>query len=372
MPENNDIQSREALQRITPYVPGKPVWEVQKELKLERVVKLASNENPLGASPKAIAAIVEFANQIHRYPDSSAADVRIKLAEHFQLVPEQFIVTNGADELITLISEAYLEPEDEIIVMRPSFSEYEFGANLMGAKTVSVPLGSQYEFDVLSILPVVTSRTKIIYICSPNNPTGTYVSRSDLQSLLDQLPTQVLVVLDSAYCHYATASDYTDGIEFVRAGYPVLVLQTFSKIYGLAGVRVGYGAAPKRIISTILKVKEPFNVNMLAQAAAAAALNDEEHVELSKLMNTIGREQLYECFKKLQLPYIESMSNFILVELGPDAKQIYDRLLLLGVIVRYGGTWGLTRHVRVTVGTKDENEFFIQSLSQVLNEIATT
>lgn len=366
MAGDKDIPSREALNHIKPYSPGKPIWEVQKELGLERVVKLASNENPLGASPKAIEAVIEYAKGIHRYPDSSAKDLRTKLAVHFHLSPEQFIVTNGADELITLISETFLEPKDEIIVLNPSFSEYEFGAQLMGATTISIPFGKHYAFDIQSILSAVTDQTKIIYLCSPNNPTGIYIPQAELQFLLDHLPNQVLVVLDSAYSHYATADDYTDGMEFVRSGYPLIILQTFSKIYGLAGIRVGYGAASESIISRILKVKEPFNVNMLAQAAACAALADEDHRLKSHQTNTEGRNQLYEAFQKLGIPYFRSMSNFILVELGPEANRIYEQLLHRGIIVRYGGTWELTRHIRVSVGTEEENDLFIRNLTEIL------
>lgn len=370
MPHNDIIvPSREVLQKMKPYSPGKPTWEVQRELGIQRVVKLASNENPLGPSPKAVKAIQGYLSQIHRYPDAAATDVKERIASYLGQSPEQLIMTNGADELITLISEAYLNPEDEIIVPAPSFSEYEFGAQLMGASTIAVPLGKDYCYDIEGILQAVTERTKIIYICSPNNPTGTYLPKSDLSRLLDALPKRILVVLDSAYTHYATADDYTAGFEYVSLGYPVIVLQTFSKIYGLAGIRVGYGISTEAIIRNILQVKEPFNVNALAQTADAAAIMDDKHVADSRQVNTSGREFLYEAFGSLGLRFTESMSNFVLLELGPEAKTIYDRLLARGVIVRCGSIWGLPEHVRITVGIREENEILIESLRAILEEL---
>jgi histidinol-phosphate aminotransferase len=277
-------------------------------------------------------------------------------------------MTNGGDELITLISEAYLNPKDEIIVPVPSFSEYEFGAQLMGAITVAVPLGDGYQYDVEAILQAVTERTKIVYICSPNNPTGTYIPKRELDRLVEALPKHILIVLDSAYSHYATADDYTDGLEYVTAGFPVIVLRTFSKIYGLAGIRIGFGVSTEEIIRNIVQVKEPFNVNALAQTAAAAAIMDEDHVTASRQVNTNGREFLYTALSSLGLHFIESMSNFVLVQLGSEAKSIYDRLLAKGVIVRYGSIWGLPEHVRITVGSGEENEMLIESLRAVLEK----
>ncbi|CAI8839994.1 histidinol-phosphate transaminase [Priestia megaterium] len=362
------IQARKVLEHIQPYSPGKPVWEVQEELGLDQIIKVASNENPLGPSPKALEAILVSLTGINRYPDANATDLKRKIAIRSNLLPEQIIVTNGADELITLISETFLNLDDEIIVPSPSFSEYDFGAYLMGAKVVGVPLVEHYQYNVESILSAVTQRTKIVYLCSPNNPTGTYLSKKHLHILLDSLPKHVLVVFDGAYSHYATADDYTDGIEYVKLGYPIIVLQTFSKIYGLAGVRIGFGLAPEAIVQNILKVKEPFNVNTLAQAAATAAINDDKHVEASQGANTLGRLQLYEGFSKLGLSYTESMSNFVLVRVGPKAKDVYEELLSKGIIVRYGDTWGLEEYIRISVGKPKENDTLLKAMASVLQE----
>ncbi|MDR7001383.1 histidinol-phosphate transaminase [Neobacillus niacini] len=361
----NQIFKRKALESIKPYTPGKPLWEVKEELGLQQVIKLASNENPLGASPKAIEAVSNILNELNRYPDAHAVELKKTIASCLALKTEQLIITNGADELITLISETFLEPSDEIIVPFPSFSEYDFGAQLMGAKVVPVPLDHEYQFNIETTLAAVTAHTKLIYICSPNNPTGTYMPKSMLKELLHSLPKNILVVFDSAYSHFATNEDYTNGLEFVRSDFPIIVLQTFSKIYGLAGVRVGFGAAPESIIQSILHVKEPFNVNSLAQAAASAAITDEEHVNHSKQVNAKGREQLYNALTELGIKYTKSMSNFILIEFGAYAKEVYQKLLALGVIVRYGDIWGLPGHIRISIGTQEENTILIEAISSI-------
>lgn len=359
---SSNIKARNVLKRMKPYSPGKPIWEVQRELGLDRVIKLASNENPLGPSPKAVEAIQHLLVEIHRYPDAQALDLRAVIAGKYGISSEQIIVTNGGDELITLVSESFIEPGDEIIVPGPSFSEYEFGGQLMGAVVRTVALTENYQYDIPSILEAVSDRTKIVFLCSPNNPTETIVSKTALTSLLNALPPQVLVMLDSAYCHFATEEDYCDGIEFVTAGYPVIVLQTFSKIYGLAGIRVGFGVSSPAIIRSILQVKEPFNVNALAQAAAAAAIGDDEHVRRSRQLVQEERSRLYEGFEELGLSYTPSMSNFILVQLGEDAEQWYLELMRQGVIVRYGVIWGLPQHIRISIGTPEENTLLLQAL----------
>lgn len=360
-----DIKTRKAINNIKPYSPGKPLWEVEEGLGLNKVIKLASNENPIGTSPKAIEAIKENLLSLNRYPDAQAAKLKKAIASKLNVSINELIVTNGADELITLISETFLEEGDEVIVLTPSFSEYEFGANLMGAKVVPVSLTNDFQISVEAILASVTEKTQIVYICSPNNPTGTYINKEDLNLLITSLPKKVLLVFDSAYSHFSTKVDYTDGISYVQSGYPIIVLQTFSKIYGLAGLRIGFGVAPVQIIDSIVRVKEPFNTNSLAQVAAKAAIMDEEHVETTKRINTEGREQLYQAFKELNIPYTDSMSNFILVHFGTRAKSVYEQLLSKGIIVRYGEIWGLPNYIRISVGTKEENDLLIKELKSI-------
>ncbi|WP_281884448.1 histidinol-phosphate transaminase [Paenibacillus sp. YYML68] len=362
------IRPRRVLDRLTPYSAGKPIWEVQQELGLKRVVKLASNENPLGPSPMAIAAMQDALGELHRYPDTRANRLRATLSDVWMLRPEQMIVTNGGDELVTLLSETFLEPGDEVIVPAPTFSEYEFGAHLMDAAVVTVPLSESFRYSASELLAAVTPRTKLVWLCSPNNPTGTYIPKPELERLLAELPPRVLLVYDSAYCHFASADDYTSGLEYVRQGRSILVLQTFSKAYGLAGIRVGFGAAPESIIRRMMQVKEPFNVNALAQTAAEAAVRDWMHVARTVEHNALGREQLYAAFDRQGLPYTRSMANFVLVELGERAEELYQALMARGVIVRYGGAWGLPSHIRVSVGTEEENAFFIESLEAVRTE----
>lgn len=364
-----NILPRKTLATIQPYSPGKPIWEVQKELGLDRVIKLASNENPLGPSPKAVEAIKTSLSELNRYPDADATALKLAIANEYGVTASQIIPTNGADELITLVSEAFLEPGDEIIVPSPSFSEYDFGAHIMGAKVVPVPFAANFEFDVDAILAAVTEKTKIIYICTPNNPTGTIMTKSDIEKVLNNV-NDILVVIDGAYSHFADVPEYTEGIEFVQAGHPVIVLQTFSKIYGIAGLRVGFGIAPQEIIQSVLKVKEPFNVNALAQAAATAAIGDVEHVRASREANIAGRELFYKTFKDLGLNYTESEANFVLVEVGPNGEEIYKALMAQGVIVRYGKTWSLPEFIRVSIGTPEENQFFIDVLNGLLTKQA--
>jgi histidinol-phosphate aminotransferase len=358
--------TRSVLEIMKPYSPGKPIWEVQQELGIEEVVKLASNENPLGASKKAKEAIINYLSEIHRYPDANTTKLREAISHYYHVNEEQIIVGNGADELITLISETFLEEGDEIIVPSPSFSEYEFGANLMGAKVVTVPLTTKFEYDMSLILKSITDKTKIIYLCSPNNPTGTYIKKDVLDDFFKQLPKNLIVVFDGAYSHYANRDDYTNGIEYVKNGNSVIVIQTFSKIYGLAGIRVGYGISLPEIVNSIHKVREPFNVNALAQVAGEAALNDYEHVKNSQHVTEQGRNYLYDEFNNLGVSYIESMSNFILVEIGNDALSVYKQLLQKGIIVRYGNVWGLPNHLRITIGNDFENKKLIEVLKDLI------
>lgn len=362
------IAARPAVTQLKPYSPGKPIWEVQREHGLTNVVKLASNENPLGPSPRALEAIARLLPELHRYPDVQAAELKEKLAVRLGVTPGNLIVTNGGDELITLLSETFLEPGDQIVVPSPVFGEYEFGALLMGAEVIKTPLTADFGYDAEALLAAVTPRTKLVYLCSPHNPAGTYLPQAALRRLLHALPEGVLVVLDGAYSHYATAGDYTDGLSFVREGYPVLALQTFSKIYGLAGLRVGFGAAPADIIAQIMRVKEPFNVNALAQAAALAALDDVEHVRASQALNAAGKGWLYGELSRLGVPVVPSQSNFVLARTGPDAAALCHRLQAAGVIVRSGETWGLAEHVRITVGLPEENERLIAVLGSLLKD----
>lgn len=364
--ERTKVSPRNALSSIKPYTSGKPIWEVQQELGVKRVIKLASNENPLGASPKAKEAMQSILTDIHRYPDASAIFLKESIASVYEVPVESVIVSNGADELIKFISETYLEMGDEIVIPEPTFTEYKFGAHLMGANVIRVPLGSDYQYNAQALLEAISPDTKLIYLCSPNNPTGTYLNKTEMETFFKALPKGILVVLDAAYSHYAVDKDYSNGLSFMKEGYPVIVLQTFSKVYGMAGLRVGFGIASADIIQDIEKVREPFNVNALAQAAAVAALKDTKHLECSRNCVVKGRHLLYRVFDELGLSYTQSASNFILVKFGCQAESIYFELLQMGIIVRRGELWERPNHLRITVGTKEEIQIFEQALKQIM------
>ncbi|MEI5905540.1 histidinol-phosphate transaminase [Bacillus spongiae] len=365
---NQNIKSltRPEINKMKEYSPGKPIWEVQQELGIQEVVKLSSNENSLGVSPLAKKAIAKYTSELHRYPDANTTNLREAISSHYDIHNDQVVIGNGADELITLISETFLEAGDEIIVPSPSFSEYEFGANLMGANIVRVPLTNHFHYDLRLIINTITDKTKIIYLCSPNNPTGTYIKKDDLDTFFQKLPQNVLVVFDGAYSQYATSEDYSNGIEYVKSGKQLIIIQTFSKIYGLAGIRVGFGISSSEIINCIHKVREPFNVNTLAQVAAEAAINDIKHVDDSRRVNEEGRNYLYNAFREMGITYVKTMSNFILVDFKVDSLSIYEQLLKKGIIVRYGGVWGLPNYLRVTIGMEAENRALITALKEII------
>ncbi|HIE53435.1 MAG TPA: histidinol-phosphate transaminase [Armatimonadetes bacterium] len=358
---------KEHILDLKPYVPGKPIEEVKRELGLTEVLKLASNENALGPSPKAVQALQEAAATVGLYPDGSCSALKQALAAHWNLEPEQIIIGNGSDELIQFIGLTFLAPGDEVIQADPSFVRYEAAAILNQAKCLKVPLRN-FTSDLEAMAARLTPRTKLIFVANPNNPTGTMNTRDEVERLLDRVPDHVLVVLDEAYYEYVDDPDYPDSLQYVREGRNVIVLRTFSKIYALAGLRVGYGLARPDLIGYLNQVREPFNVNSLAQVAALASLQDPEQVERARRMNREGKEQLYRAFTELGLPYVPSQANFVLVDVKRDSRQVFAALLRRGVIVRTGDIFGLPTHLRVTVGKPEENERFIAALREVLQE----
>ena len=355
---------RPELDSIKPYVPGKPIEEVERELGITNVIKLASNENPLGPSPEAKEAIKKAADKVYLYPDGNVYYLKNALAGKLQIDPKNLIVGNGSDEIIELLGHAFLTPGDEIIVADPTFSEYEFSARIMGAQVVKVPCQNM-RHDLAAMKKAVSERTKIVYICNPNNPTGTYVSKSETDEFMAGLPDDIIVVFDEAYFEYTDADDYPNGIDYFRQGKNVITLRTFSKIYGLAGLRIGYGIAPEGLISALNRVREPFNVNLIAQEAAIASLSS-QHVERSREVNAQGKIQLYRAFEEMGLKFWPTQANFILVELPRDCKEVFLALQKRGVIIRTGDIFGLSNCIRVTIGTKEQNERFLRELREVL------
>ncbi len=357
---------REAILAIKPYVPGKPIEEVQRELGVKDVIKLASNENPLGPSPEAVQAMREAGDRVYLYPDGNCYYLKNALAGKLGVAPENLIVGNGTDEILKMLAATYINPGDEIVIADPTFSEYEFDTQVMAGRAIKVPCRS-FRHDLKAMAAAITPRTRLVFICNPNNPTGTIIGQVVLDTFLHEVPPSVLVVLDEAYADYVTAEHYPNSLAYVRGGRAnIIVLRTFSKIYGLAGLRVGYGAAVPEIIRDLNRVREPFNVNLLAQAAAMAALNDTAHIKKSREVNEEGKAYLYEQFTALGLEYVPTETNFIFVNLQRDSRAIFQQLLAKGVIVRTGDIFGYDTFVRVTVGTPRQNERFIQALREVL------
>lgn len=369
-------ERRACLNEIKPYVPGKPIEEVKRELGLDDVIKLASNENPLGASPWVQEAMRESLSGINYYPDGNCFNLREALSSGLGVKEGQLIFGNGSDEILKLLAEAYLEPGDEIIMPQPSFSEYEFVTRIMGGKINLASLKPDlFSYDLDMVLGMVTDRTRIIFICSPNNPTGSIVRREELDDFLRKLPPGIIVALDEAYCEYVDNPDYPESLEYVRENSvnntdkPVLILRTFSKIYGLAGLRIGYGIASEQLIQDLNRVREPFNVNFMAQVAALAALKDEDHVRRSRELVLKSRKQVAEGLQKLGLSPVPSEANFFFVDIGVDSVAAFKLLLKRGVIVRTGDIFGLPTFIRVNFGLPEENDRFLAALEEVLGEL---
>jgi histidinol-phosphate aminotransferase len=358
---------RAAIDSITPYSPGKPIEEVARELGLDpnAIVKLASNENPLGPSPLAVEAMREHLQDVRLYPETDGYPLRVALAERFGVDKEQVTIGRGSDEIMHFLSIAYLEEGDEVVMGDPPFSMYEISTKLMGATPVKVPL-RDYAHDLPAMADAVTGRTKIVYLANPHNPTGAMNTTGEVDAFLARVPEHVLVVLDEAYYEYVTRADYPDSLEYVKAGRNVIVLRTFSKIYALAGLRVGYGICSRpEVLKCISQVREPFNVANLAQWAAIASLRDPEQVARSRKVNEEGKAFLYAAFERMKMPYVPTQSNFILVDTRQECRAVFGKLLREGVIVRTGDIFGYPTMIRVTIGSAAENARFIEALEKV-------
>jgi histidinol-phosphate aminotransferase len=363
------LRPQRGLDAIKPYVPGRPVEDVRREYGLDDVIKLASNENPLGVSPKALASMQEAISRLNHYPDGAGLAFRTALADHFGIELSQVAIGNGADDLILELSLAYLEDEDEVVTSRSSFPMYDIYTAAMRARMVKTPLTGNFGLDLKAMADTITDRTKIVYVCNPNNPTGTIVEAPALESFLARIPESVLVVMDEAYAEMVECPQFPDSLRYVRDGTPnVVVLRTFSKVYGLAGIRIGYAFAPPDVVSVLMKIKPPFNVNVLAQVAGIAALGDQAFVQRSVAENRRARENLYRAFDRMKLEYAESHTNFVLVKIGPQAGQVHQSLLRRGIIVRPCIGYDLPDHLRISLGTVEENQRFIHALEEILAE----
>jgi histidinol-phosphate aminotransferase len=356
-----------AVNDLVPYEPGKPVEEVQRELGLERVVKLASNEGPHGPFPEAREAIERSMPELNRYPDGGAYRLRAALAERFDVRFEELAVGAGSDGLVDCLSQAALEPGDEIVCGWPSFPSYVIDARKLGAVPRTVPLRAG-RYDLEAILDAIGPRTKIAYVCLPNNPTGTANTRAELDAWFERVPEHVVTVLDQAYAEYIDDPDYPDGVEdHLKQGRRVVVLRTFSKIYGLAGLRVGYGLAPAPIVTAIGKVRRAFDITTPAQEAALASLDSPEELERRRRENGRRREELERILREHGLdPVGPAVGNFLFVEVGEDSRAFFEQLLGEGAIVRPTHGFGAPGAVRITVGTDEDHEHLAEALTRVL------
>ena len=357
---------RPAVNDLVPYEPGKPVEEVQRELGLERVVKLASNEGPFGPFPEARDAIERCAGDLNRYPDGGAYRLRAALAERLDLRLEEVAPGAGSDGIVDGLSQAMLEPGDEIVCGWPSFPSYAIDARKLGAVPRTVPLrDGRYDLD--AIIEAIGPRTKLTYLCLPNNPTGTKNTRAEVDGYFERVPEHVLTVLDQAYFEYIDDTDYPDGIEeYLKRGHRVVVLRTFSKIFGLAGLRVGYGLAPAEVVTALGKVRRAFDITTPAQEAALASLDSPEELARRRAVNAEGRAHLETILREHGLdPVGPSAGNFLFAEVGDDSRPFFERLLREGVIVRPTHGFGAPGAVRVTVGTEGEHRFLADALDRV-------
>jgi histidinol-phosphate aminotransferase len=352
--------------RLVSYEPGKPVEELAREMGLqpEEIIKLASNENPLGPSPKALAAMRDALDRAHFYPDGGGWALRSAIAEKLGLERENVVLGNGSNEIIEFIGHAFLRPGDEVITARHAFAVYTLMAQLFGAKTIEVP-DPGFTHDLNAMLAAVSFRTRQIFIANPNNPTGTMVGQQEIDRFMERVPDDVLVVFDEAY--YEFLDNPPDVLKFVRDGRNVVVMRTFSKIQGLAGLRIGYGLASKEIADVLQKTRQPFNANSIAQAGALAGIHDEEYMQKTRELTHEGREFLQSEFSSMGLDYVPSTANFVLVRVG-DGDQIFQALLRRGLIVRAMRSYKLPEWIRVSVGTMDQNRRFIAELRRLDSE----
>jgi histidinol-phosphate aminotransferase len=357
--------ARNGILEIVSYVPGKSIEEVQKEIGPKRWIKLASNENLLGPSPKAVEAIRQELPTIYLYPEGPCTVLREALAQKFSLSEKMVVISNGADNLILMIANAFVNEGDEVVMADPTFPVYTNVTQIMGGKVIRVKL-KDYTHDLNGMLKKVNQKTKLIFVCNPNNPTGTTVSQKAFNQFLSELPDRVIVILDEAYGDFVEDAFYPNGLDYVKGKRQMIVLRTFSKVYGLAGLRIGYALGREDLVDCLYQVRDPFPVHRLAEVAAVAALNDQDHAIRSIQLVYEGKRYLYRELDKMGLIYVPSQANFIFIDFERDSEKIFQALLREGIIIRSGKTWGFPTFARVTVGRMGDNQRFIKALKKVL------
>ena len=358
------------IRAIAPYQPGKPIAELERELGISGIIKLASNENPLGASPLAVAAMHAAIADIARYPDGNGFALKDALSRRYQIEHTRIVLGNGSNDLLELAARAFLTPGDKVVYADHAFAVYALATQAVGATGISVPATQGYGHDLAAMLQAaVGNKAKMVFIANPNNPTGTFLAAAELLEFLRAIPPEILVVLDEAYNEYLPENLRYDSVSWLRDFPNLIISRTFSKAYGLAGLRVGYTLADEQVADMLNRVRQPFNVNSLAQAAAVAALQDEDFVRQTYEMNLLGMEQITQGLARVGLEFIPSFGNFVCFKIA-NAGQIYRRLLEMGVIVRPVANYAMPDYLRVSIGLEKENEKFLSALKQALGEVA--
>ncbi|MGK0498826.1 MAG: histidinol-phosphate aminotransferase [Oceanicoccus sp.] len=357
--------ANQGVQGLMPYQAGKPIEELERELGIANIVKLASNENPLGPSASVLAAIADNAAYICRYPDSNGFNLKRQLAERLAVGSEQVTLGNGSNDVLELIARAYLQPGKSAMFSQHAFVVYSLAVKACGAKAI-ITKAKDWGHDLNAIVAAIADDTQVIFIANPNNPTGTLLAEPALVDFLDKVPANIIVVLDEAYFEYAQSDDAPDGVALLKHYPNLIVTRTFSKAYGLAALRVGYAVASAEITDVLNRVRAPFNVNSVGLAAAQAVLEDEAYLEQGRQVNRQGMQQLEQGFKQMGLRYIPSAANFLAVEFTTDTNQLYQQLLQQGVIVRPIGVYEMPNHLRVSIGLAHENAAFLAALQKIL------
>jgi histidinol-phosphate aminotransferase len=355
---------RKNILSVDPYVAGKPIEETKRQFGLKEVIKLASNENPMGTSLLALEAVRKNLTGVNRYPDSQGFYLKKKLAKTLNFSQENIVLGNGSDELIDIVIKTFVEDDENIITSEATFLEYKVISTVLGRRLITVPL-KYFKYDLEAIRRKINLKTKLVFIANPNNPTGTYLTQYEIEDFLKGIPDSLIVVLDEAYDVFVDVNDFASGLRYVK-NKNVIVLKTFSKAYGLAGLRIGYALANQEFASYMERARPPFNVNALAQTAAVAALDDKEFLRRTKKLILEGKDFLYDNLSRLGIPYLPTVANFILIDMRRDGQEIFRRMLKYGVIVRDMKQYGLNNFIRVTIGTKRENERFIKVLKKVI------
>jgi histidinol-phosphate aminotransferase len=359
-------RARANIHALRAYEPGKPIEELERELGIDGAIKLASNESPLGPSPAVIAALAAALPTLHRYPDGGCYRLRTELAARLGVSGSSLVFGAGSDEILELLGKVFLDPGDEVVFAWPSFTMYPLIAQGMGARAVQIPLDDAYQVDVDRLAGAVTPRTKLVFLANPNNPTGVSLGSAEVERLLERLPQDVVLVLDEAYCEYVRRADYPRSLDYLARHPGLVIMRTFSKIYGLAGLRIGYGIASPEVCGLLERARHPFNVNTLAQIGAVAALSDDARVEEVRALTHAGLDQLEKGLTELGLRCAPSDANFLLVDVGVPARDMAARLERRGVITRSMAVFGLAQHVRITVGLPSENARVLEAIAAEL------